>query len=106
MTYFNKDGQKWARSTGTGWNIAYQPSGETMTGAASYASNILLADGMDIIIDVSENTISNGIRENLGQSKKQCKQCRIMTIGSDDGYERTKATEVSAAVSLRQTNVY
>ena len=53
VTYFNKGGQKWARSTGTGWNIAYQPSGGTMTGAASYASNILLADGMDIIIDVS-----------------------------------------------------
>ncbi len=52
VTYFEKDGKKWGRSTGTGWNIAYTDDDE-MVAAATYASNIELTDGMDIIIDVS-----------------------------------------------------
>ncbi len=57
VTYFNKNGEKWARSTGTGWNIAYKQADGTMIGAAVYASNIEIASGMDIIIDVSPYSI-------------------------------------------------
>ncbi len=53
VTYFNKGGKKWGRSTGTGWNIAYTDEDGEMVAAASYASNVELTDGMDIIIDVS-----------------------------------------------------
>ena len=53
VTYFNKNGKKWGLSTGTGWNIAYTNANDTMVAASTYASNIALTDGMDIIIDVS-----------------------------------------------------
>lgn len=53
-TYFKgENGNKWGRSTGTGWNIAYKYANGTMTVPSEYASNIALADGMEIIFDVS-----------------------------------------------------
>ena len=53
VTYFNKNGEKWGRSTGSGWNIAYTNADGDIVAAASYASNIALTSGMDITIDVS-----------------------------------------------------
>ncbi len=53
-TYFKgENGNKWGRSTGTGWNVAYKYADGTMTAASGYTSNIKLVDGMEIIFDVS-----------------------------------------------------
>mgnify|MGYP007066603886 CR=1 FL=1 len=53
-TYFKgENGNKWGRSTGTGWNIAYKYENGNMTVPAIYASNISLEDGMEIVFDVS-----------------------------------------------------
>lgn len=53
-TYFEgANGNKWGRSTGTGWNIAYKYANGTMTVPTSYTSNIEMEDGMEIIFDVS-----------------------------------------------------
>ena len=60
VTYENRsDGYIWGRSTGWGWNIAYKPSGEAFRTTASdgythYMSDIPVASGMDIIIDLSQ----------------------------------------------------
>ena len=53
-TYFRgENGNKWGRSTGTGWNVAYKYADGSFQKAAQYTSNIPLVDGMEIIFDVS-----------------------------------------------------
>ena len=53
VTYFQgENGNKWGRSIGSGWNIAYG-IGSTLSKASVYASNIELENGMNIIIDIS-----------------------------------------------------
>lgn len=54
VTYFEgENGNKWGRSTGTGWNIAYKYANGTMVAATQYTTNIALVGGMEIIFDVS-----------------------------------------------------
>lgn len=54
VSYFKgENGNKWGRSVGAGWNIAYGQTGEILAAPTGYASNIELTDGMNIIIDIS-----------------------------------------------------
>jgi len=55
VTYFKgANNNKWAKSEGSGWQIAYKLSGtSSYTTANVYYSNVALPDGVDIIIDYS-----------------------------------------------------
>ncbi len=62
VTYFNKNGEKWARSTGMGWNIAYKPANGSFTttapdGFTHYMTDIPISGGMEIIMDLSPYSI-------------------------------------------------
>lgn len=52
-TYTDENGKVWNRSYGSGWSIAYSENNGTMTVPTQYTSNIALASGMNIIIDIS-----------------------------------------------------
>ena len=53
VTYFEgTNGNKWGRSVGSGWNVAYG-TGSALSKANVYTSNIPLTAGMHIVIDIS-----------------------------------------------------
>ncbi|MGN0722348.1 MAG: hypothetical protein ACI4LZ_10350 [Anaerovoracaceae bacterium] len=52
-TYTDENGKVWNRSYGSGWSIAYSENNGTMIVPTQYTSNIALASGMNIIIDIS-----------------------------------------------------
>ena len=52
--YKGKNGNKWGKSTGSGWQIAYASKNGKLHKADIYGSNILVEDGMKIVFDVSD----------------------------------------------------
>lgn len=54
-TYFKgENGNRWGRSIGTGWNVAYKYANGSMIVPEVYTTNIPVTDGMEIIFDVSK----------------------------------------------------